>query len=52
MMTAAVFFIAGFENRGAANAATLYDVFSERHLEFYENEVAKESKNCLYIVTR
>ena len=41
-MTAAVFFIAGFENRGAANAATLYDVFSERHLEFYENEVAKE----------
>ena len=42
MMTAAVFFIAGFENRGAANAATLYDVFSERHLEFYENEVAKE----------
>lgn len=42
MMTAAVFFIAGFENRGASNAATLYDVFSERHLEFYENEVAKE----------
>lgn len=42
MMTAAVFFIAGFENRGAANAATLYDVFGERHLEFYENEVAKE----------
>ena len=41
-MTAAVFFIAGFENCGAANAATLYDVFSERHLEFYENEVAKE----------
>ena len=41
-MTAAVFFIAGFENRGAANAATLYDVFGERHLEFYENEVAKE----------
>lgn len=42
MMTAAVFFIAGFENCGASNAATLYDVFSERHLEFYENEVAKE----------
>ena len=41
-MTAAVFFIAGFENRGAVNAATLYDVFSERHLEFYENEIAKE----------
>ena len=45
MMTAAVFFIAGFENRGAANAATLYDLASERHLEFYEVFGARTCEN-------
>lgn len=41
-MTAAVFFVMGFDNSAVSSAATIYDSFNERHLEFYENEVAKE----------
>lgn len=49
VVTAVSFFLAGIGRvDGTANAATLIDSFNEKHLAFYEEEVAKEKVYSRY----